>query len=227
MKKFHLAVLCFAALTACSTPPKTTAGLATAIPLQPIAPASPVASDFDSNALVYRAPDLKFSEYHGIYVKPATIYAGSDADFGKIDAADKQAVAAYLTSAFIKAMERHHLHVVTAPGPHSVTLSLILAGVTDTHPVASLTRLTPIGAGITVLKSAAGLPAAFVGSITAAGELTDGKGKVLGGFVTKESPLAYDLRSSLGTDKSAELAADRAAGDFAAVIVVLKNAGTS
>jgi hypothetical protein len=80
---------------------------------------------------------------------------------------------------------------------------LILAGVSNTHPVASLTRLTPIGAGITVLKSAAGLPAAFVGSITGAGKLTDGEGKVFGGFATKESPLAYDLRSSLGTTMTA------------------------
>ncbi len=214
-------------LASCSTAPKTAAGLNSQMPLHPVATASPVAGDFSNDALVYRAPDLDASAYHGFFVPPSTIYVGSDAQFGGADDPEKQDVAAYLTQAFARALANHHLHVASQPGPGIIILQLTLAGISNTHPIASLTRLTPIGAGITVLKSAAGLPAAFVGSITVAGELTDAEGKVLGGFVTKESPLAYDLRSSLGTTMTAQLAADRAAGDFASAIVSLKSSPTN
>jgi Protein of unknown function (DUF3313) len=228
MKNFALAAFCFAALTGCATTaPQTQAGLGSQMPLHPVAPSSPAASEIGSNALVYRTPDLNISEYHGIFVPTVSIYAGSDADFGSMDAPTKGQIAAYLAMAFIQALKEHHINVVLTAGPGIVTLQLILGGVSATHPVASLTRLTPIGAGITVLKSAAGMPAAFVGSITVAGEMTDDQGKILGGFVTKGSPLAYDLRSSLGTTTTAELAADRVAGDFAAAIVALKNAPAS
>lgn len=217
----HLSALFVAALAlaACSTKPEAPPGVTGNMPLTPAQNTDGLfPNDAASNTLVYRAPDLDVTRYHGFLVLPTIVYQGTDTDWGDTTQEARQQIALDLTAAFRKVL-RQHRRVVDRPGPGVVVLQLTLAGIAGTHPVASLTRLTPVGLGMTLVNSAAGMPAAFTGSITVAGKLTDGgTNAILGGFVSKVSPPAFDIRSAGGTMSTAELAVTKAADDFGTAI---------
>jgi hypothetical protein len=85
---------------------------------------------------------------------------------------------------------------------------------------ANALKLTPIGMGLTLLRTAADRPATFTGSITVAGRMTDSKtDMLLAGFVSKQSPTAIDPRTIGGTVETAMLASSKAADDFASAVV--------
>lgn len=172
----------------------------------------------NGNTLVYRADDVDFSRYRAIAVLPTVVYDGADAEWGGTSPQERADLARQVTADFSQAL-RANGHLASRSGPGVVNLQLTLAGISATHPVASLTRLTPVGLGLSLVKTAEGSAAAFTGSITLAGKLTDAKsGQVLGGFLTKESPNALDLRSAAGTMTTAGLAATKAADDFARAV---------
>jgi hypothetical protein len=199
-------------LAGCSTTPQTAAGLDREVPLQA------KSDDLAGKTLVYRAPDVNPRKYRGIYVAPANLYAGADADWGDTDIATRKRIAAFLTSEFRRVLRAHGRHVLDAPTASSVTLQLTLAGITSTRGVAATAlKFTPVGLGMTLAKSAADLPATFTGSITVSGKLTDSRTHaVLAGFVSRESPTAIDPRTIAGTEKTARLAATKGAESFAA-----------
>lgn len=207
-------------LAACATKPQTTAGLTDQMPL------APAANDVTGGTLVYRAPnvDADLHKFRGLYVAPAALYEGADAEWGSADLAMRQRVAAQLTTELRRALRAAGVHVLTAPAPGGVTLQMTLAGITDTHGVAAnVIKLTPVGLGLTLVKSAAGLPATFTGSITVAGKVTatDG-GALLGGFVSRLSPTALDPRTLSGTEETAMLAATKAADNFADAVIRMR-----
>jgi len=201
-------------LAACSTAPKTTAGLADQMPLKP------AENDAFSGTLTYRSPDVDVHAYRGIYVLPAKVYDGADAEWGETDPATRQRIADKLTAEYQRALRQHGRNVLAQAVPGSVTLELTLAGVTSTNAVAAnAIKLTPVGMGLTLVKSAAGLPASFTGSITVAGKLTDSRtGAVVAGFMVRESPTAIDPRSLGGTEDTAMLAVSKSAESFADVV---------
>ncbi|MDR3535325.1 MAG: DUF3313 domain-containing protein [Acetobacteraceae bacterium] len=219
MRPFCAFFVAALALAACSTKPEAPPSVTGQMPLTPAQNTDGLfPNDAGSNTLVYRSPTLDTARYHGFVVLPTIVYEGTDTDWGNATPEDRATVAKDLTAAFSKTL-RQHRRVVAQPGPGIVVLQLTLAGMSSTHPVGSLVRLTPVGLGMTLVNSAAGLPAAFTGSITIAGKLTDGAtGAVLGGFVSKVSPPAFDIRSSAGTMTTADLAVTKAADDFGRAI---------
>jgi hypothetical protein len=183
-------------------------------------PSKPVATDNSGGALVYRSPDLDPAKYHGIFIPAAKVYAGSDAEWGDTDVAARQRVADKLTAEFRRTLRQRGRHVLSAPAPRSVTLELTLGGISATYgAAANVIKLTPAGMAITLIKSAAGAPASFTGSIVIGGRLTDTEtGAVLAGFVATVSPVALDPRTLGGTEDTAMLAATKGADDFAAAV---------
>jgi hypothetical protein len=210
--RFLLVVPALLLLAACNTKPQTTAGLGNEVQLQT------ASDDLAGKTLVYRAPNIDARKYRGIYIAPARVYDGKDADWGGTDIATRNRVAAFLTSEFRRVLRAHGRHVLNAPTASSVTLQLTLAGITSTRGVAATAlKLTPVGLGLTLAKSAADLPASFTGSITVSGKLTDSRTHaILAGFVSRESPTAIDPRTISGTEETARLAATKGAESFAA-----------
>ena len=219
MRRF-IAIVLLLGLGACGTHPETTAGLGRDMPLKPME------DNLAGNTLVYRAPGVDASHYRGLYIAPTIVYTG-ETDWGGTDAATRRRIADRLTSEFKRALRDKGRLVLDRPTANSATLQRTLGGVTSTHGVAAnALKLSPVGFGMTVVKSAAGLPAAFTGSITVAGEIKESKtGKLLGGFVSRESPTALDPRTLRGTEQTAMLAATKSAEDFAAGIVRAQQQG--
>jgi hypothetical protein len=212
MRRLCLSTCCgVLLLAACSSQtPKSTGGLGDKLPLAP---------GQYPGTLVYRSPTLQTGtgKYKALLVDAADIYHGADADFGNASQADKERLAAKLTSEFRAALTKHNYPLVTEPGQGVVRLHLTLAGVKESKPVAAtVLRLTPLGLGMSAANTVAGHSSALVGSVTVAGELIDtGSGDPLAGFVATESPIALDVTSGLGTLRAAELGIERGADEFA------------
>lgn len=200
-------------LAACaSNKPETSAGLTEKYAMSPSA-ASP-------DTLVYRSPDIDIKKFtSGFYVAPVEVYGGADAEFGDVSAADREKLAQFLRSEFIRELGTKY-KIAQAPGPGVVELKLTLAGISETRPLLSAaTRLSPAGLALTLGKSAAGMPAAFTGSVTFGGVISDaGSGQTLGAFLTKVSPNALDLTSALGTQEAARIGITRGAEGFRAAV---------
>ncbi|MGN6453994.1 MAG: DUF3313 domain-containing protein [Steroidobacteraceae bacterium] len=198
-------------LVACSSQtPKTTGGLGDKLPLAP---------GQYPGTLVYRSPTLDTSsgKYKALFVDDADIYHAADADFGSASQADKERLAAKLTSEFRSALTKHKYPLVSQPGQGVVRIHLTLSGLKESKPVAAtVLRLTPLGLGMSAANTVAGHSSALVGSVTVAGEITDTQTKeALAGFVATESPIALDISSGLGTLRAAELGIERGAEEFA------------
>jgi uncharacterized protein DUF3313 len=212
MRRFRLSTCCVVlTLAACSSPtPKTTAGLGDNLPLAP---------GQYPGTLVYRSPTLQTGtgKYNSLLIDAADIYRGADADFGNASQADKERLAAKLTSDFRAALSKHSYALASQGGHGVVRLHLTLAGVKESKPVAAtVLRLTPLGLGMSAANTVAGHSSALVGSVTVAGELIDTEsGEALAGFVATESPIALDVTSGLGTLRAAELGIERGAEEFA------------
>jgi uncharacterized protein DUF3313 len=212
MRRPCLTIWCGAfMLAACSSqPPKTTGGLGEKLPLAP---------GQYPGTLVYRSPTLQTGtgKYKSVLVDAADIYRGSDADFGNASQADRERLAAKLTSDFRAALSKHNYPLANQGGHGVVRLHLTLAGLKESKPVAAtVLRLTPLGLGMSAANTVAGHSSALVGSVTVAGELSDSEsGDPLAGFVATESPIALDVTSGLGTLRAAELGIERGAEEFA------------
>ncbi len=191
-----------------SQEPRTSAGLDESVPLN---------RSRDPGTLVYRSPTLQTEKYRFMLIENAEVYTGKDADFGKTSEADKKRLADKVTEDFTAALTKRHYPLTSQPGPGVVRLRLKLTGVQSSKSVASTAlRFTPLGLGMSAAKEAEGKSAAFVGSVTIAGEMIDAQsGEVLGAFVATESPIALDVTSGLGSLRAAELGIERGADNFA------------
>lgn len=212
MRRLCLITCCgvFMFVACSSQTPKTTGGLGDKLPLAP---------GRYPGTLVYRSPTLDTSKgkYKALLVDDSDIYRAADADFGNASEADKERLAAKLTSEFRSALSKHSYVLATQPGQGVVRLHLTLAGLKESKAVAAtVLRLTPLGLGMSAANTVAGHSSTLVGSVTVAGEITDTQSKeALAGFVATESPIALDISSGLGTLRAAELGIERGAEEFA------------
>ena len=209
MRGLSSALLGVLILTGCSSgEPRTTAGLDESVPLN---------RSKDPGTLVYRSSTLQMDKYKSLLIESAEVYTGKDADFGKTSEADKQRLANKVTEEFTAELTKRNYPLAAQPGPGVVRLHLKLTGVQPSQSVAATAlRVTPLGLGLSAAKEAEGKSAAFVGSVTIAGEMIDAQsGEVLGAFVATESPIALDVTSGLGSLRAAELGIERGADNFA------------
>src|SRR5579883_2866075 len=64
----------------------------------------------------YQVPTFDRAKYHGLYLEPATLYTGPDADFGNTSPEDRQRIAAMLNSEMQRVLSPD-FRLVNAPGP--------------------------------------------------------------------------------------------------------------
>jgi len=209
MRGLPLAISGVLMLAGCSSgEPRTTAGLDESVPLN---------RSKDPGTLVYRSPTVQMDKYKSMLIESTEVYTGKDADFGKTSEADKKRLANKVTEDFTAELTKRKYPLTAQPGPGVVRLRLKLTGVQASQSVAATAlRVTPLGLGLSAAKEAEGKSAAFVGSVTIAGEMIDAQsGEILGAFVATESPIALDVTSGLGSLRAAELGIERGADNFA------------
>lgn len=152
-------------LAACATTPPPSAALSSSAFLRPT-------SD-KTKPYAYRRPDVNFAAYVSIIIPPTAIYAGPDAQFGKMSATDRQALASYMHQEFSKVLGRR-LQLVAQPGPGTLRARLTLTGAEASTPVLStVSHVLPVGLVVNAGAQATGGRGTFSGWVSYAVEIED------------------------------------------------------
>lgn len=153
-----------------------------------------------SESWTYAQPVARFSKYRTVIVMPTKVYDGPDAQFEGIDPAERAKYAAIITDE----LQREIAKSFPAPAkPQADTLRIqvtLLGGEKTKGGIATATRVTPIGLGLSAVKSALGKPGSFTGSVLYAVEAYDAKtNELLLAAVRRRTPDPLDVPATLST----------------------------
>jgi hypothetical protein len=162
-----------------------------------------------SESWTYAQPRDVFTKYRTVIVEPTAVYNGPDAQFeGDISPADRAQFAAIVTEALRSEIAK------TFPAParaqaDTLRMKVTLLGAEKTKGgLATATRVTPIGFGLSAVKSALGKGGSLTGSVLVAVELYDARtNELLLAAVRRRSPDALDIPATLGTEETVKAVA--------------------
>lgn len=205
-------------VSACSSPEHPTA--AAAVASQPMTPGA------EPDTMRYVNPNVDLRRYTAFIVDPVAIYNGADAQFGDVSDAEKQSLADYMHSEFVKELSKHH-RVVSSAGPNVLRIHLTLAGVETTRPaLATVTHLVPAGLAMNLLKGGTGGQGTFMGSVTIAGNFYDSTSNdLVASVLTRQSPNAMALGGVTSKLGAAREGINEAAEKFASAIDKIQSTG--
>jgi hypothetical protein len=201
MFRFLLAVLCVAVMAGCANiKPVQYKGLDSSAQLAP--------NPKNQNGHIpfyYSSPDAQLGRYTQVMLDTVMIYGGTDQQFGKLSAADRQQLAEYMQMQFSLALGQKYV-LTSMAGPDTLRIHLTLTGASASVPVVSTVKqIMPVGAVFGTLKSAADKPSRTLGSVTYAVEIYDSQSnRLLRSFVAKQYPAAENIPASLGALSAAE-----------------------
>ena len=145
----------------------------------------------NSESWTYVHPTKGFTQYRTVIVDATSVYNGPDAQFDGIDPADREKYAVAITDEL-----RSELAKAQAD---TLRLHVTLLGATKTKGgIATATRVTPMGFGLSALKSALGKPGSFTGSVLYAVELYDARtNELLIAAVRRRTPDPIDVPATI------------------------------
>ena len=162
----------------------------------------------NSESWTYAQPREVFGKYRTLIVDNSVVYTGADAQFDGIPAADRAKFASIVTSELRSELAKSFPN---PPRPQADTLRLkvTLLGATKTKGgIATATRVTPMGFGLSALKSAVGKGGSFTGSVLFAVELYDARtNELLLAAVRRRHPDPLDVPATLGTEETVKAVA--------------------
>lgn len=162
-----------------------------------------------SESWTYAQPRNVFTKYRTLIIEPTAVYRGPDAQFdGDISAADRAKFASILTDALRGELAKSFPAPARAQAD-TLRLKVTLLGAQKTKGgLATATRVTPIGFGLSAVKSALGKGGSLTGSVLVAVELYDARtNELLLAAVRRRSPDALDIPATLGTDETVKAVA--------------------
>jgi hypothetical protein len=151
----------------------------------------------------YVQPREVFTKYRSVIVDPAVVYQGPDAQFDGIDSADRYKAASVITAELRQELAK------TFPSPakpqaDTLRIKVTILGATKTKGgIATATRVTPVGFGLSALKSALGKPGTFTGSVLFAVELHDARtNELLLAAVRRRTPDPLDVPATISQEET-------------------------
>lgn len=165
--------------------------------------------------MVYRSPSANLTKYTKFWFPPADIYSGSDAEFDGASPQEKQKMAQYMQTQFIKVVGEKYA-IVNSPGPGVAKVQLTLAGMKNNVPVVSpVAHLAPVGLAVNLIKQAADKPAIATGYVTIAVTVFDSQSNdILVSAIQNRAPDAMDIPASFSSTDAQEAAINQAAKAF-------------
>jgi hypothetical protein len=157
-----------------------------------------------SESWTYAQPRSVFSKYRTVIVDQTAIYNGPDAQFdGGISTADRQKFAGIVTNALREELAKS-FPSPARPQADTLRIKLTLLGAEKTKGgVATATRVTPVGLGLSAVKSAFGKGGSFTGSVLFAVEVYDARtNELLLAAVRRRHPDPLDIPATLGTEET-------------------------
>jgi hypothetical protein len=148
----------------------------------------------------YINPAADFTRYRTVMIEPTTVYQGADAQFNGVDAADRVKFAQIITESLRTEFAKSY-SAPARPQTDTLRVRVNLIGVEKTKGgVATATRVTPLGLGLSAAKSVLGKRGTFTGSALYAIEAFDGSsGTLLVAAVRRRTPDPLDIPATLST----------------------------
>lgn len=162
-----------------------------------------------SESWTYAQPREVFTKYRTLIVEPTAVYQGPDSQFdGEISAAERSQFAAIMTDALRAELAKSFPTPARAQAD-TLRLKVTLLGAEKTKGgLATATRVTPIGFGLSAVKSALGKGGSLTGSVLVAVELYDARtNELLLAAVRRRHPDALDVPATLGTEETVKAVA--------------------
>jgi hypothetical protein len=151
----------------------------------------------------YVKPGLDLAAFRNIMIEPVVVYAGPDAQFEDIDAAERRQYAQILDEALRRELAGAR-PIVRRAAAGTARLRVTLIGMEKTMGgVATATRATPLGMASSVVRSVTGRGGRLTGSMLIALEMFDGSGQLQAAIVRRREPDALDIPATLGTTETA------------------------
>jgi len=148
----------------------------------------------------YAQPVSRFAKYRTVMISQTKVYEGPDAQFEGIEPADRAKYAAIITDELRSEIAKSF----PAPAkPQADTLRIqvtLLGGEKTKGGVATATRVTPIGLGLSAVKSALGKQGTMTGSVLYAVEAYDAQtNELLLAAIRRRTPDPLDVPATLST----------------------------
>jgi hypothetical protein len=153
-----------------------------------------------SESWTYAQPVARFAKYRTVIVLPTKVYQGPDAQFEGIEPADRARFAAIVTDELRSEIAKS-FPTPTKPQADTLRIQVTLLGGQKTKGgIATATRVTPIGIGLSAVKSALGKQGTFTGSLLYAVEVQDARtNELLLAAVRRRTPDPLDVPATLST----------------------------
>lgn len=148
----------------------------------------------------YINPDAVLTKYQTVSVDPGVVYDGPDAQFDGVSNIDRAKYAAIMTDALRTEIAKS-FPASTGARANAIRVHFDLIGIQNTvGGVATATRVTPIGFGISALKAITGRQGTLTGSVLFSVQAYDAKtGKLLFAAVRRRTPDPLDIPATLST----------------------------
>ena len=156
----------------------------------------------------YSQPTSVFTKYRTVIVDPTTVYQGPDAQFEGVDPAERSQYAATITDELRRELAKT-FPAPARPQADTMRLKVTILGATKTKGgLATATRVTPMGFGLSALKSALGKGGSLTGSILYAVELYDAStNQLLLAAVRRRTPDPLDVPATLSQGETVKAVA--------------------
>jgi hypothetical protein len=177
----------------------------------------PDASDSSGHVPYRYSTAADWRAYNKVLLEPVVIYRGKDHQFGDMSDKDKATLAAYMQNSFAERL-RSRFALVNVRGPNTLRVRLTLTGAVINTPVlGTLSRFDLAGAVYNGVQAARDGEGMMTGSVIYSVEIFDApSSRLLGAYVTKQYPNAYDIKASVGELTAATAGIDKGADAFLA-----------
>ena len=157
----------------------------------------------NSESWTYAQDRSVFTKYRTVIVEPTEVYRGPDAQFDGVNPADRAKYATTITNELRQEMAKSFPAPAT-PQADTLRVKVTILGATKTKGgIATATRVTPMGFGLSAVKSALGKGGSFTGSLLYAVEVHDARtGELLIAAVRRRTPDPLDVPATISQEET-------------------------
>lgn len=201
-------------LAACSTTqPTAYSGLASSQQLR--------ANEHDATGRVpyeYKS-DTDWGKYAAVTIDPVVIYRGADSQFDDISEQEKAHLAKSMKTRFTEKLQTR-FRVVPGAGEDVLRIKLTLTGAkANTAVLSTLSRFDLLGGPYNAVQAVRGKEGVLTGSVSFAVEIYDAPtNKLLGAYVSKQYPNAWNLKAGMGAMSASEAGIENGADQLVAYL---------
>jgi len=163
--------------------------------------------------------NINWAKYTAVIVDPVVIYNGNDDQFEKISEEDKENLAKYMQAEFTGQLSKRFRNSVV-PGNETLRIKLTLTGAKkNTNVLNTVMHFDLLGGPYNAVQAVRGREGMMAGSVSFAVEIYDSStNSLLGAYVAKQYPNAWNLPAGMGSMAAAEVGVQKGAEQLVAYL---------